>query len=372
MLFIGRVGVPTVRNVAVFPPLRGPAGRVNWAGLGIRHGAQANRMAAREGISASCLRSGVGWFTSPGVQLFVETAMMVRPGWVVFLVYGVLGPSGVLAAGLDESRQIQAKPGKPQEIAVGERWQGTLGSGSDVDRVPKHGRLSGRFACDVCLVTLEAGSLYQIEMKSDEKTSPDLHPYLRLEDHAGQEFDAVDDNDGCLEARIVFPCRATGRYRIIATTSDSGVGSYYLQVTKLQEIGGQQEKLGNVKEITVDRPWHGTLRDGDQRDKVRGTICNVCVVTLEEGKDYQIDMKGDSKGDAYPAPLDPYLRLESEGGRHLDSNDDAPGAYGTSLSARLMFLCKSTGKYRIIATTFDGGTGGYTIQVTATRYRLKD
>lgn len=121
---------------------------------------------------------------------------------------------------------------------------------------------------------------------------------------------------------------------------------------------------GKLPEITAGDLWTGLLREEGARDRVRGTVCQVCLVHLEVGKVYQIDMKGDAKRPAYSSALDPYLRLEDPSGRHLDSNDDAPGAYGTSLDARILFPCMASGTYRIIATTFDNGTGAFFLQVS--------
>ena len=130
---------------------------------------------------------------------------------------------------------------------------------------------------------------------------------------------------------------------------------------KMKEVGGGQDKLDHGKEITVNDPWHGTIRIDDQRDKVRGTRCNLCVITLQEGKEYQIDMMGYHQSGTYPQ-IDAYLRLEDSDHRHLDSNDDA--SLANTLNARITFPCKVTAKYRIIATTFDGATGDYGLQVT--------
>ena len=124
---------------------------------------------------------------------------------------------------------------------------------------------------------------------------------------------------------------------------------------------------GKVREITVGDVWTGTLQESDGRDSVRGTRCHTCVVTLEAGKTYHIHMKADKKRDAYPDSLDSYLRLEDASGRHLDSNDDAPGAYGTNLDALIVFPCAVSGKYRISATTWDGGTGSYFLQVSVAK-----
>ena len=72
------------------------------------------------------------------------------------------------------------------------------------------------------------------------------------------------------------------------------------------------------------------------------------------GKTYQIDMTKANGG------LDPYLRLEDSAGKNVAQDDDSGG----NLNARIMFNCTQTGEYRIVATTFVGGTGNFTLQVS--------
>jgi tetratricopeptide (TPR) repeat protein len=139
-------------------------------------------------------------------------------------------------------------------------------------------------------------------------------------------------------------------------------------------------KVGGGREITVGTEYIGKIGDHDPRDRVRGTPCHICIVQLEKGKTYLIDMKGHGTG------TDPYLLLEDDKGRHLDSDDDSGGQvlfggehaakihryYGSeprpysesAQDARIAFSCKVAGKYRIIATTYDGAGGTYWLQVT--------
>jgi len=58
--------------------------------------------------------------------------------------------------------------------------------------------------------------------------------------------------------------------------------------------------------------------------------------------------------------LDEYQLVEDANGAHLASDD----ASGEGINARLHFLPKTSGLYRLIATTFrEGETGRYTLTV---------
>jgi len=98
----------------------------------------------------------------------------------------------------------------------------------------------------------------------------------------------------------------------------------------------------------------GNLAANDPKDRMRpASVCKVFTINMVAGKNYQIDMiKGND--------LDPYLRLEDSAGKNLAQDDDSGG----NLNARLVFNCTQTGEYRIVATTFIGGIGNFTLQVT--------
>jgi len=98
----------------------------------------------------------------------------------------------------------------------------------------------------------------------------------------------------------------------------------------------------------------GNLAPNDPRDRVRGgSVCKVFTLNMTAGKTYQIDMiKNDFA-------LDPFLRLEDPAGNHLAQDDDSGG----NLNARLIFPCTQNGEYRIVATTFVGGVGNFTLTV---------
>ncbi len=98
----------------------------------------------------------------------------------------------------------------------------------------------------------------------------------------------------------------------------------------------------------------GTLAANDPRDRARpNSVCKVYTVSLTAGKTYQIDLIAKEPG------IDPYLRLEDPAGNPLAQDDDSGGFP----NARLLFVCPQNGEYRLVATTFAGGTGSFTLKV---------
>jgi hypothetical protein len=95
------------------------------------------------------------------------------------------------------------------------------------------------------------------------------------------------------------------------------------------------------------------LTTTDPFDKARTTsYSKVFTVALTAGTKYQIDMTS--------TQLDCYLRLENSSMTQLATDNGSGG----NLNARLVFDCTTSGTYRLIATTFDGGvTGSFSVKV---------
>ncbi|HUD83469.1 MAG TPA: tetratricopeptide repeat protein, partial [Candidatus Saccharimonadales bacterium] len=78
----------------------------------------------------------------------------------------------------------------------------------------------------------------------------------------------------------------------------------------------------------------------------------VYEVSLAAGKTYRIEMLRNKD-----ATMESYLRLEDSNGNRLADND------GMSKAAHINFNCPRDDKYKIIATTYMGGTGKFTLTV---------
>jgi tetratricopeptide (TPR) repeat protein len=103
---------------------------------------------------------------------------------------------------------------------------------------------------------------------------------------------------------------------------------------------------GPVYEIGAGLELHGQL-DGK-------TLALVYQVKLAADKRYVIDMVSpDQKA------LDPYLILSDATGKQLAEDDDSGGG----LNARIVFRAERSGTYHIQATSFNQGTGAFTLTV---------
>jgi peroxiredoxin len=81
-------------------------------------------------------------------------------------------------------------------------------------------------ASQIHAIPMKAGNVYTIDMVSSEFDS-----FLRLEDNAGKQLAEDDDSGGNLNARIIFPCRKDGEYKVICCAfAESGVGNYVLTI----------------------------------------------------------------------------------------------------------------------------------------------
>lgn len=100
----------------------------------------------------------------------------------------------------------------------------------------------------------------------------------------------------------------------------------------------------------------GQLTTEDPKDTVPpGHHFKLHVFKMAAGKTYSIDMESKE--------FDTYLRLESPDGKRLAENDDRGDG---TLHSRIVHKAAKEGDYRIIATTFDGKTGRYTLSVQPT------
>ncbi len=98
----------------------------------------------------------------------------------------------------------------------------------------------------------------------------------------------------------------------------------------------------------------GKLSPDDAKDKVMTKSPHRAhTVKLIGGKTYQIDLVSQA--------FDAFLRVEDESGKQLASDDDSGGG----LNSRLYFKAPRDGTYRLIATSFDGKAGPYTLTAKA-------
>jgi hypothetical protein len=94
----------------------------------------------------------------------------------------------------------------------------------------------------------------------------------------------------------------------------------------------------------------GKLSPDDAKDK---------VMTKSPHQVHPMKMKGDQtyQIDLVSQAFDAFLRVEDGSGKELASDDDSGG----NLNSRLYFKAPKDGTYRLIATSFDGKAGPYTL-----------
>jgi hypothetical protein len=247
------------------------------------------------------------------------------------------------------AQQPPAQEPKRTEVVIEER----LVAADPVDRIRKVPAKSH-------LVDLQKGKTYRIDMTSNEIDSS-----LRLEDEAGNTLAQDEDSGGGLNARIDFRPKEDGKYRIQATTYAGGVGNYVITVKELvpvpkkdpprpPKLGGPVPAAIKVALAADKKPLvrQGHLTREDPRDPVIGQPAQVFEVELEADQVYRIDLRSKQ--------FDAYLRLIDAKEKELARDDDSGG----DLNARIQFRPPVRGIYRIIATSFDGNAGDFSLTVT--------
>lgn len=229
--------------------------------------------------------------------------------------------------------------------------------------------------CKIHVLKLEKGKSYLIDL-----TSTEFDSYLRLEDSTGLKIAHDDDGGGGLNARLRFTPTKDDLYKIIATSFSGGEGNYTLTVKDVNAPIAANPPVKPVippKKIAVEkkpRPVppandaikldapteqtpvtvQGQLQDGDPVDPVQNRIAKNYAVELDASMPYSIAL---SSGD-----FDAFLRIVDANGKELARDDDSGG----NLDARVLFVPPAKGTYRIVATTFQGGTGAFRLDIRPT------
>jgi hypothetical protein len=266
--------------------------------------------------------------------------------------YSLLPHSGtislffVLSVGLlsaQDAKQDEKKEEKQEKKALEKlafkeglaKVDGSIKSDDEKDKAQK-------VPCKIYTVDLKAKQNYKIDMVSKE-----LDSFLRLESADGKELAKDDDSGGGVNARINFRCPEDATYRVICTTFFGGIGPFTLTIS--------DAPLPKATEITLKEGQateQGQLTAADGMDAVQTkSPCKIYSIKLAKGKTYQIDMMSKD--------VDSFLRLENVAGKELAKDDDG----GDGHNARIQFECPEDGEYRIMATTFFGGTGIFTLAV---------
>jgi hypothetical protein len=204
---------------------------------------------------------------------------------------------------------------------------------------------------------MKAGTIYTIRMLSNQ-----FDTYLRLEDPTGMTVAEDDDGDapGSLNAKIVYTAPQDGTYRIIATSfAPTQGGAYQLLITRaILGAPSPDSKAVPAFADDGDKTFSGQLTRFDPPNRFRQNSRERSYsYRMRAGTVYTIRMTANSPG------FDPYLRLENPFGQVVHEDDDGDGFP----NARITYVCPQDGSYRIIATSFGGTLGNYTVTVTPNR-----
>ncbi|MEI7684695.1 MAG: PPC domain-containing protein [Planctomycetota bacterium] len=195
-------------------------------------------------------------------------------------------------------------------------------------------------------VKLKKGTKYQLDL-----ISPNFDCFMRLVDDKGTQLAEDDDGGDRLNSRILYVPLQDGAFKIYASSLGGGQGNFNLSVKSV--VPGAGAKVTQLAAPTAAKASEHAdqLQATDARDPVRRQPAKIHTVELKAGKTYTINLV---------SQFDNYLRLENAAGQQLAADDDGGG----NLNARIVFACPADGQYRIIATSFGGGTGPYNLQVS--------
>lgn len=216
-------------------------------------------------------------------------------------------------------------------------------AGQLIDADPKD--LVRNTPAKVHAIKMLKGQSYVIDL-----VSTDFDSYLRLVDSADKQLAEDDDGGGNLNSRIRFSPEKDDTYLIYASRLGGGEGSYTLSVKTFIPA---PLKVVALPAPTAKKPseHQGQLAINDPPCAYRDRPGKVHAVEFKAGKVYVIDLISQQ--------FDCYLLLQDAKGTILDQNDDG----GDNLNSRIRFTAPADGTFRLVATSFNGQNGAYTLRV---------
>jgi len=193
-----------------------------------------------------------------------------------------------------------------------------------------------------------------------EMTSDNIDSYLVLLSPQGRDLAQDDDSAGGSNARLAFTLPEDGTYTVLANSyGPRETGSYALRVTD---------------GVSASDPSSGRLVSGPQGGvqalpmSVEGILGRNSQILAQDGSRYEEFLFDGNAGQQVTIALDsrefdPFVILVGPDGEVLDSNDDvSQSSYNAGLSVTLPV----TGRYRVLANSFDAsGSGRFSLRVTA-------
>ena len=249
------------------------------------------------------------------------------------------------------------------------------------------GKIETAYDRDWFAVTLDAGTLYRIDLKGSLTRSGLRDPYLRgVHDANGVLLDGTTDDDGGRDfyyrGSVLLdgaPGPAFANSRVFVTAEKAGIhyvaagaygdreGTYTLSVTDVSEDGNLRSDDHAADTTTTGRVAVGGLVTGEIE---RAGDRDWFAVDLVAGKTYQFMLRGDffsQDGTLH----DPYLRgIHDAEGNRIDGTTDNNSGLGRS--ALVLYAADTTGPHYVAASAADDGKGTYTLSVTDTTDGVPD
>jgi len=198
----------------------------------------------------------------------------------------------------------------------------------------------------VYAVTLRKGKAYVIDL-----VTTNFDAFLRLEDSAGVQLAEDDDGGGNLNSRIRFTATKDDTFLIYTTSLGGGEGEYTLSV---RSFVAKPAKLIPLAAPAVNKPTEiqSTLDVDDPADPARNYAAKIYGIELKANKNYVFDL--------ISTDFDAYLVLQDANAFKLAQDDDGGG----DLNSRIQYRPKTDGRFQIVATTFNGQLGNFTLRVS--------
>jgi hypothetical protein len=260
---------------------------------------------------------------------------MRRIPWLLALVIIVASQAALLAKPVTgkeqpkEDKKIADKPHNPLDV------QAELAMNDPMDAARNQ-------PAKVYKVKLLKGRTYVVDMRSEA-----FDTFLRLTDAKDQQLADDDDGGEGTDSQIVFSPTKDEEYKIYATTFDGGLGQFTLKVSQLAYKTGKALKLGE-NGLKID----GKLDATDAKDQLgQRDHYKIYSVEMKKGSTYTIEMESNN--------FDTFLRFLGPSFKMLAEDDDGGGG----LNSRIQYRVEEDGVYHIIATTYDGDLGNFTLNV---------
>jgi len=209
--------------------------------------------------------------------------------------------------------------------------------------------MKGQLKIGLHKVKLEKGKLYQVIV--DSATTP---PPLATLDYKQGTIVSVHDQN-------------IQNYKSYLLPSKDDTFNFYVLPGFNQPDAETIDYTLKLKAVAFDKPLveeKNKLTDKDmtylpppENFGPKNVFYKPYKVQLKAGKLVVIDMVRSDK------TMDPYLFLEGPDGKIVMQDDDSGG----DRNARILYMPQKDGEYRVIATTLDRTTGGYSITVRSVK-----